>query len=131
MLFCAANVASVFVGSYEGLLLTRWFVGVGGGLIGAAGTAAAASTGNPERVFAIATVGSGLLWALEPKAIPFATVPFSSNGGFLLLAGVSLAATPVFLWLLPPRAARAAREAKPSLLRAFGAEPTVPHLPFS
>jgi predicted MFS family arabinose efflux permease len=118
VVFCAANVASAFAGSYEGLLLTRWFVGMGGGLAAAAGTAAAASTGNPERVFAIATVGSSLLWSMEPIAIPLATVPFGSSGGFLLLAGASLAMTPVFLWLLPPRAARAAHEAKPSLLAA-------------
>jgi predicted MFS family arabinose efflux permease len=117
-LFCVANVASTFVGSYEGLLLTRWFVGVGGGLMGAAGTASAASTGNPERVFAIATVGSSLLWALEPKAIPFAIVPFSSSGGFLFLAGASLVMAPVFLWLLPPRAKGTAREAEPSLWAA-------------
>jgi predicted MFS family arabinose efflux permease len=115
VLFCAANVASALAGSYEGLLLTRWFVGVGGGLVAAAGTATAASTGNPERVFAIATVGSNLIWSVEPMAIPLATVPFSSSGGFLLLAGASLAMTPVFLWLLPPRATR---EAKPSLLAA-------------
>jgi predicted MFS family arabinose efflux permease len=115
LLLFGANVASAFVGSYEGLLLTRWFAGVGGGLVAAAGTATAASTGNPERVFAIATVGSGLIWSVEPLAIPYATVPFSSSGGFWLLAGVSLATIPLFLWLLPPSAAR---EAKPSLLAA-------------
>jgi DHA1 family inner membrane transport protein len=120
-LFCAGNVASTFAGSYESLLLTRWFVGVGGGLIGAAGTAAMASTGNPERAFAVATVGSNLLWSLEPMAIPFAIVPFSSSGGFLLLAGASLVMAPAFVWLLPPRAAAvtaATGEAKPSLWAA-------------
>ena len=117
-LFCAANVASAFAGSYESLLLTRWFVGVGGGLIAAAGTASMASTGNPERAFAVGTVGSNLLWSLEPMAIQGAIAPFSSSGGFLLLAGASLAMAPVFLWLLPPRAAGATREAKPSLWAA-------------
>jgi predicted MFS family arabinose efflux permease len=118
LLVCGANVASTVVGSYEGLLLMRWFVGMGGGLIGAAGTAAMASTGNPERAFAVATVGSGLLWVLEPKTIPFVIVPFSSNGGFLFLAGTILVLSPVFLWLLPPRAAGATPEAKPSLWAA-------------
>jgi predicted MFS family arabinose efflux permease len=117
-LFCAANVASVFTGSYESLLVTRWFVGMGGGLIAAAGTAALASTGNPERAFAVATVGSNLLWSLEPMAIPFAIVPFGSSGGFLLLAGASLVMAPVFLWLLPPRASNAAGGPKPSLWAA-------------
>lgn len=115
LLACAANAASPFVGSYEGLLVARWFVGMGGGLIGAAGTAAAASARNPERVFAIAIVTSQLIWAVEPSAIPFATVPFSSTGGFFLLAGLSLALAPLFFWLLP---AREAPEAKPSLLAA-------------
>jgi predicted MFS family arabinose efflux permease len=99
VLFCAGNVASAFAGSYEGLTLTRCLVGMGGGLVAAAGTAAAASTGNPERVFAVATVASNLLWSLEPMAIPLATVPFGSSGGFWLLAGVSLTMLPVFLWL--------------------------------
>jgi predicted MFS family arabinose efflux permease len=115
LLACAANAASPFVGSYEGLLVARWFVGMGGGLIGAAGTAAAASTRNPERVFAIAIVASQLIWDVEPSGIPYATVPFSSTGGFFLLAGMSLAVIPLFFWLLP---ARETPEAKPSLLAA-------------
>ncbi|MHC4066657.1 MAG: MFS transporter [Planctomycetota bacterium] len=118
VLFCAGNVASAFAGSYEGLTLTRCLVGMGGGFVAAAGTAAAASTGNPERVFAVATVASNLLWSLEPMAIPLATVPSGSSGGFLLLAGISLAMMPVLSWLLPPRAARGAHEAKPRLLAA-------------
>jgi predicted MFS family arabinose efflux permease len=115
LLACAANAASSFVGSYEGLLVTRCLVGMGSGFIGAAGTAAAASARNPERVFAIVIVTSQVIWSAEPSAIPYATVPFSSSGGFFLLAGVSLAVTPLFLWLLP---AREAPEAKPSLLAA-------------
>jgi predicted MFS family arabinose efflux permease len=115
LLACAANAASPFVGSYEGLLVARWLVGMGSGLVGAAGTAAAASARNPERVFAIAVVGSSLVFNGLPSVIPFATVPFSSTGGFFLLAGASLAVIPVFRWLLP---AREAPEAKPSLLAA-------------
>ena len=115
LLACAANAASPFMGSYESLLLTRWLAGMGSGLIGAAGTAAAASARNPERVFAIVIVTSQLIWAVEPTAIPYATVPFSASGGFFLLAGTSLVVTPLFFWLLP---AREAPEAKPSLLAA-------------
>jgi predicted MFS family arabinose efflux permease len=115
LLACAANAASPFVESYEGLLLARWLVGMGSGLVGAAGTAAAASTRNPERVFAIATVGSSLVFNALPTVIPFATVPFSSTGGFFLLAGASLALAPLFRWLPP---AREAPEEKPSLLAA-------------
>jgi predicted MFS family arabinose efflux permease len=115
LLACAANAASPFVESYEGLLLARGLVGVGSGFVGAAGTAAAASARNPERVFAIAVVGSSLVFNGLPSVIPFATVPFSSTGGFFLLAGLSLAVAPLFLWLLP---AREAHEAKPSLLAA-------------
>lgn len=118
LLVCVANVASTFVGSYEGLLLARWFVGAGGGLAAAAGTATLASTANPERGFAIASVVSNLIFSLEPMAIPVVTEPFGSNGGFLLLAGVSLATAPLFFWLLAPRVADAGREAKPSLRAA-------------
>jgi predicted MFS family arabinose efflux permease len=115
LLACAANAASPFATSYEMLLVTRFLVGTGSGLIGAAGTASAASTRNPVRVFAIVQVTSSVIHNFEPSAIPFATVPFSSNGGFFLLAGASLAIAPLFIWLQPPRKAR---EAKLNLLSA-------------
>jgi predicted MFS family arabinose efflux permease len=115
LIACAANAASPFANSFEMLLFTRFLVGTGSGLIGAAGTASAASMRNPVRVFAIVQVTSSVVWNVEPSAIPFATVPFSSDGGFFLLAGASVALTPLFLWLQPPRRAP---EAKPSLLSA-------------
>jgi len=77
--------------------------GMGGGLLGAAGTAAAAGARNPQRVFAIVTFTSFLLIAIEPPLLPFVLVPFGAKGGFFALAGATALTMPLFVWLLPPR----------------------------
>jgi len=99
----AANLVSAFVGSFEALSVARVLAGLGAGMAGAAGVAAAASTREPDRMFAAATLAWGLAGAAEPAIIPFATVPFGSMGGFLLIGVVGLALLPLMSWLIPPR----------------------------
>ena len=98
-----ANVASAYVISWDALFALRVVAGAGAGLVSACGTAALASSIAPDRAFAIVTVTSGLIYPLEPFALPYAIEPYGVEGGYLLLAGVSLAFTPLFIWLLPPR----------------------------
>jgi len=111
----AANTASAFVGSYEALLVARFVAGAGSGVAGAAGLAAAASARDPDRMFAAVTLAWGLAGAAEPAVIPYATVPFGSAGGFLLIGGVCLILLPLLRWLLP---AGHAEEPRPSLMTA-------------
>ncbi|MFB3077474.1 MAG: MFS transporter, partial [Lysobacterales bacterium] len=78
----AANVASAYAPSFEMLIALRMAAGIGAGLVGASGTAAASSSMDPDRVFAIVTVGWGLLGGLEFIAIPYATDYLGAAGGY-------------------------------------------------
>jgi predicted MFS family arabinose efflux permease len=117
VLVVLGNVASAAAGSFELLTAARVVVGIGSGMLGAAGVAAAAGTNDPDRMFAIVTVVWGLALAAEPTVVPYATVPYSTPGGFLFLAGVSLAIFPLFLWLPSPPHQDASTD-QPSLLAA-------------
>jgi predicted MFS family arabinose efflux permease len=99
----AANVAAAYAPSFELLMLMRVIAGIGAGLVGASGTAAASSSLDPDRTFAIVTVGWGIVGGLEFIMIPYATESYGSAGGYLLIAGVSLVLMPALLGLLPPR----------------------------
>ena len=96
-------VASGLIESFELLQFSRVMAGVGGGLLGAAGTAAAAGARDPQRIFAIVTFASFLLIAVEPPLLPFVLIPLGAKGGFFALAGVTALAMPLLVWLLPPR----------------------------
>jgi DHA1 family inner membrane transport protein len=96
-------VASGLSDSFELLQFSRVMAGVGGGLITASGTAAAAGAREPQRVFAIVTFAAFLLIAAEPPLLPFLLIPFGAEGGFYALAGATALMMPLFVWLLPPR----------------------------
>jgi predicted MFS family arabinose efflux permease len=110
-----ANVVSAFAWSFESLVVMRALAGVGTGLVGAAGTASAASTREPDRLFAAATLAWGFGGAAEPSIVPLATVGYGSSGGYLLIAGMCLLLLPLLRWLIPPRRAE---EAQPSFRTA-------------
>jgi predicted MFS family arabinose efflux permease len=103
LLYVVGNVASAYAGSLDALLLARMLAGVGSGLVGAAGTASAASTSAPERVFAIITVVHNLLLAAQFKVLPYILAEADPSGGYLLMAGTGVVMVPFFFWLLPPR----------------------------
>ena len=96
-------VASGLGDSFELLQFSRVMAGAGGGLLGAAGSAAAAGARDPQRVFAIVTFASFLLIAVEPPLLPLVLTPFGASGGFFALAGATALMMPLFVWLLPPR----------------------------
>ncbi len=114
----AANIVSGFIAlgtgdDFELLQICRVVAGAAAGLLGAAGTAAGASSSDPKRIYAIVMFTSGLALAAEPSLIPLVMTPFGASGVFFALAGATAILMPFFVWLLPPR--QAEREQKPSL----------------
>ena len=102
-----SNVVAGYSDNFEVLRVARLGAGFGAGMIGAAGTAAAASSVNPQRVFAIVSVSWGIIAAIPPILIPYATVPFGAMGGYFGLAAAVLLISPLFYWLPdPPRNSR-------------------------
>jgi predicted MFS family arabinose efflux permease len=100
----AAGIVSALTDSYSVLVVCRIMLGAGGALAGAAGTAAAASSRDPERVYAVVIIASQVVLALEPAWLErFALGPFGLDGGFYGLAIATALLMPLLIWLLPPR----------------------------
>jgi len=100
----AAGIISALTESYSVLVVCRIMLGAGGALVGAAGTAAAASSRNPERVYAVVMIVSQVVLAFVPALLErLALGPFGLDGGFYGLAIATALLMPLFIWLLPPR----------------------------
>ena len=100
----AAGVVSALTDSYSVLVVCRIMLGAGGALAGAAGTAAAASSRDPERVYAVVVIVSQVVLALVPALLErFALGPFGLDGGLYGLAIGTALLMPLLMWLLPPR----------------------------
>ncbi len=106
------NLISAYTDSFEMLRVTRLLAGFAGGLIGAAGTASAASSLNPQRVFAIVGVSWGLIAAIQLMVVPYLTVPYGAAGGYYGMVGAVVLFLPLILWLNPPRPHEAAQVSK-------------------
>jgi len=103
LLLLTANLIAAYTDSFEVLRTTRVLAGFAGGLIGAAGTASAASSLNPQRIFAIVGVSWGLIAAVQLVVLPYLTVPFGAKGGYYGMAAAVVLFLPLFGWLNPPR----------------------------
>jgi len=104
-----AGVVSSGTDSYSVLVACRVMLGMGGALVGAAGTAAAASSANPERVYALVMIFSSVILASEPALLQWLALgPHGLPGGFLALAVATALMMPLLIWLLPPRRMEAA-----------------------
>jgi len=100
----AAGIMSALTESYSTLVVCRIMLGAGGALVGAAGTAAAASSRNPERVYAVVMIVAQFVLAFVPTLLErLALGPFGLAGGFYGLAIATALLMPLFIWLLPPR----------------------------
>ncbi len=100
----AAGIVSALTDSYSVLVVCRIMLGAGGALAGAAGTAAAASSRDPERVYAVVIIVSQVALALEPAWLErLALGPFGLDGGFYGLAIATALLMPLLIWLLAPR----------------------------
>ena len=100
LLIC--NSIAAMAESFEVLRYARMAAGFGAGMIGAAGTAAAASSANPQRMFAIIAVTWGLASAGGAVVIPYFTVPLGAMGGYLSMTCALILFIPLLFWLPPP-----------------------------
>jgi DHA1 family inner membrane transport protein len=103
LVLIGGNLFSAYAGSLEALLIARTVTGIGAGLISAAGTAAAASSSQPERVFAIITVLHNIILAAEFKIIPYVQTETDPTGCYLMMAAAGVVSLPLCRWLIPPR----------------------------
>jgi predicted MFS family arabinose efflux permease len=101
-LVIVGNLVSGYTDSFETLRFARICAGFGGGMITAAGTAAAASSINPQRVFSIVMVTWGLVASSQRVLIPYFTEPYGASGGFFFMAAAAALLLPLCIWLLPP-----------------------------
>ena len=102
ILLITVTLVSASTDSFEVLRVTRLVAGFAGGLIGAAGTASAASSLNPQRIFAIVGVSWGLIAAIQLMVVPYLTVPYGAAGGYYGMAGAVVLFLPLCVWLNPP-----------------------------
>ncbi len=112
LVLITVNLISASTDSFEVLRITRLLAGFAGGLIGAAGTASAASSLNPQRVFAIVGVSWGLIAAIQLMVVPYLTVPYGAAGAYYGMVGAVVLFLPMILWLNPPRDHEAAQESE-------------------
>jgi DHA1 family inner membrane transport protein len=103
LVLVVGNAASAYAGSFNALLMARTITGIGAGLVSAAGTAAAASSTQPDRIFAIITVLHNVILSAEYKVIPYVMTETDPTGCYLMMAALGVASLPVCRWLLPPR----------------------------
>lgn len=114
MLAVIAGVVSSATESYSVLVVCRLVLGMGGALVGAAGTAAAASAANPERVFALVMIFSSVILAAEPALLEWLALgPHGLSGGLLAIAVATALLMPLLIWLLPPRQLEAGEGSNP------------------
>jgi len=104
LLLFTVNLISAYTDSFEVVRVTRLLAGFAGGLIGAAGTASAASSHNPQRIFAIIGLSWGLIAAVQLAVLPYLTVPYGAAGGYYGMAAAAVLFLPLLVWLNPPRA---------------------------
>jgi predicted MFS family arabinose efflux permease len=103
LVLITVNLISAATDNYEVVRVMRLLAGFAGGLMGAAGTASAASSLNPQRIFAIVGVSWGLIAAVQLMVVPYLTVPYGAAGGYYGMAGAVVLFLPLILWLNPPR----------------------------
>lgn len=127
---CAGHGLSALAGSFPALALARVVAGLGEGATIAAANSAAASARDPDRLFAQATVLSGLVAGATLVAIPYAIEPWGYPGGFGAIAAISILCVPFLLWLPAIPEGAAAAHALPSR-RLLGISALVAMLLFS
>jgi predicted MFS family arabinose efflux permease len=96
---CAGHGLSALAGSFPVLVLARIVAGLGEGAAIAAANSAAASSRDPDRLFAQATVLAGLAAAASLVLLPYAIEPWGHRGGFGAIVAISILCIPLLFWL--------------------------------
>lgn len=96
------HALSSLIPPFEVLLLLRILAGIGQGITLAAGNAVAAGSDYPDKIFARVTTLVVFGIALQLFFLPYVTTPFGPAGGYLVLATLTLAVTPAFIFLSSP-----------------------------
>jgi predicted MFS family arabinose efflux permease len=94
-LVVVAQLASMLRVDFVPMLGLRLIAGVGAGLAGAAATASAAGSQNPERLFGAIGFVAALIGALTAGPIGMAIERFGAAGAFVAAAGLSALAFPL------------------------------------
>jgi predicted MFS family arabinose efflux permease len=97
-----ANIASGFSMGFEMLVATRVIAGSAFGVMAAAGTASAASSANPGRIFGVSSFIMGIALAGESFVIPLTFSELGFAGGYFLFAAICLPLMAAFGWLCSP-----------------------------
>ena len=114
VLAVAALIVSALTDSYSVLIACRVILGMGSALVGAAGTAAAASSATPERVYATVMIFSSVALAAEPALLEWLALgPHGLNGGFYGIAIATVLLMPLLIWLMPARRMETAAGSSP------------------
>ncbi|MDJ0869843.1 MAG: MFS transporter [Myxococcota bacterium] len=122
LLAATGHVLSALAPSFELLLAARLLAGCGAGAAVAAGNAAAASSREPDRLFAVVALLAGTAGAALLVGLPFVIGAFGYSGAFVVLAGIALACLPLLLNLPDaPGGARVPTESASNRGRAFAA----------
>jgi predicted MFS family arabinose efflux permease len=107
---CRNQGFSALAGSFPVLVLARIAAGLGEGATIAAANSAAASSRDPDRLFAEVNVLAGLVAAAILVALPQAIEPWGHSGGFGAIVGISILCVPFLFWLpILPESAAASR----------------------
>jgi predicted MFS family arabinose efflux permease len=95
----ALHIVCVFVDSYNLLLVLRFFAGFSAGIGLAAGSAAVASSIEPDRIFALVKMGNALIMAAMVICAGWIIGEVGIAGGWATLAGFSILLLPLLLVL--------------------------------
>jgi predicted MFS family arabinose efflux permease len=94
------HIVCIFVDSYNALLVLRFLAGFFAGIGLAAGSAAVASSIEPDRIFALVKMSNALVMAAMVICAGWIIGEIGMSGGWITLAGFSLLLLP-FLLVLP------------------------------
>jgi predicted MFS family arabinose efflux permease len=105
---------SATAGSLAFLLGARLLSGLGSGAASAAGNAAAASSRDPDRLYAKMAILGGLAAAALLGLLHYALAPWGYRGGYLALAAVAVLCFPLLSWMPPAPGADSSEAGTPA-----------------
>lgn len=118
--FIAANLASLMVASYTGLLVCRFLSALAGGSLMVLCMSAAAQTRNPDRVYSLWVMGQLVLGALGLILLPALSARYGIAACYAGLAGLMVLCLPLARYL--PTGASPQRLSQPQATPEVGGD---------